>query len=168
MNFLGTRSSTPHLAQGSCGNRRDWRQPFANATHLYNRILVIAKIILTYGLKLTTTDLWANQCSRCFGPAKDKVKASDEEPDVIVCMDGNLQHRCNILASKDDPEEAQYPTVFIWPLKIAKHDTSNQPPPPETHEVIDVTYLINHVIDSIKQYIFSPKADKNQNSGSMW
>ncbi|EGG11274.1 uncharacterized protein MELLADRAFT_92206 [Melampsora larici-populina 98AG31] len=49
-------------------------------------------------------------------------------------MDGNFQHRHNILASKDNPDEAQYPAIFVRPSEIAKHDTTTEPPPARTEE----------------------------------
>ncbi|KAH9807940.1 hypothetical protein DFH28DRAFT_1227737 [Melampsora americana] len=68
------------------------------------------------------TDLWAGRCPRCFGPAQDEHKGSAKEPDVIICMDGNFQHQHNILTSKDDPPETQYPSIFIPLSQIAQHN----------------------------------------------
>lgn len=33
-------------------------------------------------------------------------------------MDGNFQQRHNVLASKDNPEESQYPKIFIPPSQV--------------------------------------------------
>ncbi|KAH9807539.1 hypothetical protein DFH28DRAFT_914743 [Melampsora americana] len=44
-------------------------------------------------------------------------------------MDGNFQHRHNVLASKDNPDESQYPSIFVRPSAIAKHNDPNQAPP---------------------------------------
>ncbi|EGG09298.1 uncharacterized protein MELLADRAFT_96308 [Melampsora larici-populina 98AG31] len=123
-------TSVPPSSSFINGNRRDLTQPFSNATHLYSRIIVLSNSILQYGLELTTIDQWAARCSRCFGPSKDEVKVSDEEPDVIVCMDGNFQHQHNILASKDNSEEAQYPAIFMRPSEIAKQETTTALPRP--------------------------------------
>ncbi|KAH9810368.1 hypothetical protein DFH28DRAFT_903033 [Melampsora americana] len=79
------------------------------------------KILLQDGLELTTLDRWASRCPRCFGPAQDEYKESITEPDVIICMDGNFQHRHNVLASKDNPTEDQYPSIFASPSQIAQH-----------------------------------------------
>ncbi|KAH9808234.1 hypothetical protein DFH28DRAFT_910459 [Melampsora americana] len=49
-------------------------------------------------------------------------------------MDGNFQHRHNVLASKDNPDESQYPSIFVRPSAIAKHDDPNQAPPPRDEE----------------------------------
>lgn len=139
MNFLDDRSKAPMLVRGPQSARHDLTQPFASATHLFSRITVITKSVLQHGLQLTTTDLWADRCSRCFGPAKDEVKISEEEPDVIVCMDGNFQHRHNILASKDNPAESQYPSIFVRPSEIAKHTDNRAVPPPQTNNDDDVS-----------------------------
>ncbi|KAH9809795.1 hypothetical protein DFH28DRAFT_904299 [Melampsora americana] len=44
-------------------------------------------------------------------------------------MDGNFQHRHNKLASKDDPDESEYPDIFVRPSEIAKHDVTIDAPP---------------------------------------
>ncbi|KAH9806840.1 hypothetical protein DFH28DRAFT_905432 [Melampsora americana] len=111
------------------GARRDLTQPFSSTTHLYSRILVLSKCIVNHGLQLTSKDLWAGRCGRCFGPKMNEIKESDNEPDIIVCMDGNFQHRHNKLASKDNPDESHYPDIFVRPSEIAKHNVSMDPPP---------------------------------------
>ncbi|KAH9808893.1 hypothetical protein DFH28DRAFT_884889 [Melampsora americana] len=52
-------------------------------------------------------------------------------------MDGNFQHRHNILASKDNPEESKYPARFVRPSQIAPHNIDNPLPPPAIDEGID-------------------------------
>ncbi|KAH9807201.1 hypothetical protein DFH28DRAFT_830583, partial [Melampsora americana] len=71
-------------------------------------------------LQFTKADIWADKCSRCFGPAKNEIKGSEREADYIICMDGNFQHRHNKLASKDTPEERHYPAIFVQPSQMAK------------------------------------------------
>ncbi|KAH9812045.1 hypothetical protein DFH28DRAFT_826239, partial [Melampsora americana] len=78
-------------------------------------------------LQLTKSDIWADKCSRCFGPAKNEVKGSEREADFIVCMDGNFQHRHNKLASKDTPEERHYPAIFVRPSQIAEDQNPTNP-----------------------------------------
>lgn len=124
LNFLDPRSNAPLLARGDRGNRRNLTQPFSTATHLYNRIMVLTKRLLHRSLDFTKSDHWADRCARCFGPAKHEIKQSPEEPDVIFCMDGNFQHRHNALASKDEPEEHQYPDLFVRPSQIEPHNTA--------------------------------------------
>ncbi|KAH9807538.1 hypothetical protein DFH28DRAFT_1042712, partial [Melampsora americana] len=65
MNFLDGRSQKENSARGSDGTRRrDMTDPFSSATNIYSRIIVLTKSVLNHGLQLTTTDLWANCCSR--------------------------------------------------------------------------------------------------------
>ncbi|KAH9824283.1 hypothetical protein DFH28DRAFT_1078018 [Melampsora americana] len=52
-------------------------------------------------------------------------------------MDGNFQHRHNKLASKDHPNESQYPSIFVRPSQIAKHDVGNHAPPPRANNPDD-------------------------------
>lgn len=43
------------------------------------------------------------------------------EPDVIIAMDGNFQHRHQTYASKDLPQEDNYPSSFLLPSQIKIH-----------------------------------------------
>ncbi|KAH9806749.1 hypothetical protein DFH28DRAFT_919554, partial [Melampsora americana] len=90
----------------------------------HHRIKVVSRRLLQEGLKMKSLDVWASRCPRCFGPAQDEHKGSLKEPDIIVCMDGNFQHRHNILASKDNPPENQYPSIFVPPSQITRHNTN--------------------------------------------
>ncbi|KAH9812911.1 hypothetical protein DFH28DRAFT_1174991 [Melampsora americana] len=144
MNYLDRRSSTQLKARGHCGNRCNLTQAFSNASHVHTRTVILAKELLQSGLELKTSDLWAERCGRCFGPAEAEKKVSPEELDVIICMDGNFQHRHNALASKDCPEESDYPSIFIRPSQIVKHDTTlpNNPtddPCSEAHKTANDT-----------------------------
>ncbi|KAH9809487.1 hypothetical protein DFH28DRAFT_1133358 [Melampsora americana] len=120
MNFLNNQASIPFGARGILNNWRNLTQPFSSGTHLYSRITVISKEILHHGLQFTKANIWADKCSRCFGPAKNEIKGSEREADYIICMDGNFQHRHNKLASKDTPEEQHYPAIFVQPSQMAK------------------------------------------------
>ncbi|KAH9806698.1 hypothetical protein DFH28DRAFT_1165121 [Melampsora americana] len=120
MKFHDKRSCKPMTARGTQGTRRNLGQPFSNAAHLYARFMVITQTLLQEGLEWTTIDQWAHRCPRCFGPAQHEHKESMKEPDVIICMDGNFQHRHNVLASKDNPTDDQYPSIFVPPSQIEK------------------------------------------------
>ena len=87
------------------------------------------------GLELTSLDKYAAQCSRCFGQAEGEVKVSPEEPDFIIAMDGNFQHRHQTHASKDSPQEDQYPESFIQPSKLEKELVACQQTDPQAHNI---------------------------------
>lgn len=51
-------------------------------------------------LQMDSAAQLATNCPRCFGPSVSLGQdASFEEPDVIVCLDGNFQHRRHQAAS---------------------------------------------------------------------
>ncbi|EGF98310.1 uncharacterized protein MELLADRAFT_96026 [Melampsora larici-populina 98AG31] len=99
---------------------RSLRHPFTQTIDIYCRILLGQQALYEEGLGLTPIDLSAAQCSRCFGPAEGEIKSSPNEPDFIIAMDGNFQHRHQSHASKDSPQEDQYPSSFIKPSKLEK------------------------------------------------
>ncbi|KAA1104063.1 hypothetical protein PGT21_009222 [Puccinia graminis f. sp. tritici] len=117
--FLDSRSNTPMFNRGSDRKRRQLRVPFTHCIDLYSRILTAEKKLFEDGLQLTTVDKWANKCPRCFGSSKNEIKEDPAEPDFMIAMDGNFQQRHYAYASKDEPREDQYPSMFLSPSKIA-------------------------------------------------
>ncbi|KAH9812315.1 hypothetical protein DFH28DRAFT_1223442 [Melampsora americana] len=103
---------------------RSLRRPFTQAIDIYRRVLEGQQILFEEGLQLTPHNLSANQCSRCFGPAEGEQKASPDEPAFIIAMDGNFQQRHQSHASKDTPEEEQYPPCFIRPSQLQPQVTA--------------------------------------------
>lgn len=116
--FLNTRCHSRLLSRS--GNRydRNLRWPFSQSVDLYWGIIQRQKELYTEGLGLTASQVWADKCPHCFGPSEDEVKASADEPQTIVAMDGNFQHRHNSYASKDTPQDDDYPEIFLPPSKI--------------------------------------------------
>jgi hypothetical protein len=76
---------------------RDWREPFVSALDVYRTIIHSIRHLEFQLLKFKEIDLLAANCPRCFGPPVGDTKP--EEPDYIVCMDGNFQHRRHAAAS---------------------------------------------------------------------
>ncbi|KAA1081870.1 hypothetical protein PGTUg99_022205 [Puccinia graminis f. sp. tritici] len=60
-------------------------------------------------------DQLAETCPKCFGPSFPGKEA--EEPDYIVCMDGNFQHRQHLAASIEH-SNIKTPHLFIKPDEI--------------------------------------------------
>ncbi|KAH9824029.1 hypothetical protein DFH28DRAFT_1077851 [Melampsora americana] len=79
--------------------------------------------IYTEGLNHSNAQLLADRCARCFGPAINEKKISPQEPDVIVALDGNFQHRHYTKSSKDNPTEEEFPNIFIKPSCMKKNET---------------------------------------------
>ncbi|WAR55688.1 hypothetical protein PtB15_6B431 [Puccinia triticina] len=97
--------------------------PFSNSTDLYSRVLTNQTKITNKGMQLTAIEQWAMKCPRCFGPQENKIKAHQDEPHIIIAMDGNFQQCHYAYASKDNPPESKYPSSFIPPSKIAPDAT---------------------------------------------
>ena len=67
-------------------------------------------------------DCLADICPQCFGPSE--ANPIDTDPDFIVCMDGNFQHRRHILASVE-PRDITYgiPSLFLDPSAVENMET---------------------------------------------
>ncbi|KAI9607622.1 hypothetical protein KEM48_003531 [Puccinia striiformis f. sp. tritici PST-130] len=102
--FLDTRKAEASYARGGKYSKRNLRVPFSHSVDLYARILVNRRKILDVGLQLIRTDLWAAKCPRCFGPKQSE------------------QHYTH--ASKDNPDDSQYPRDFIPPSNISPDATA--------------------------------------------
>lgn len=63
----------------------------------------------------------AANCPRCFGPfVSQGPEAHEDEPHVIVCMDGNFQHRRHKAASVPIiGHEVVKPELFIHPEAVS-------------------------------------------------
>ncbi|OAV84746.1 hypothetical protein PTTG_31096, partial [Puccinia triticina 1-1 BBBD Race 1] len=93
------------------------RKPFSSAIDLY-RALENKSTELVYNvLQLEPQEILATEsCPACFGPcppnAKDYPDATRDK--LIVCLDGNFQHRHHANASKDY-RPLQTPRIFLKP-----------------------------------------------------
>lgn len=73
--------------------------------------------LATRALRLSPLEKLASNCPPCFGP---KVPGKrDLEPDVMLCLDGNFQHRRHQSASAAwRGESGIMPSLFISPALI--------------------------------------------------
>ncbi|KAH9816301.1 hypothetical protein DFH28DRAFT_1161229, partial [Melampsora americana] len=101
---------------------RDMRRQFSHSVHMYRATMRCTKRIYSEGLKLSNSQLLADKCARCFGPAINEKRTSPQEPHVIIALDGNFQHRHYTKSSKDNPTEEEYPDMFIKPSSMKKHE----------------------------------------------
>ena len=67
-------------------------------------------------------DKLADMCPKCYGP--QVLGKRIEEPDFIVCMDGNFQHRRHLAASAETQEPIKTPSIFIEPHKVSQMEES--------------------------------------------
>ncbi|EGG07021.1 uncharacterized protein MELLADRAFT_85893 [Melampsora larici-populina 98AG31] len=78
-------------------NTRDWRKNFSAAVDAYREMIRLEEEMVTKALHLTPIDQLASNCPPCFGPVVPGKRA--EEPNYIICLDGNFQHRRHMAAS---------------------------------------------------------------------
>jgi hypothetical protein len=120
--FLDNRSASPLYGQLRNGkiSERELRKPLTQSINLHRRIMYHQELLYVEGLNLSSLEIYAQKCARCFGPREGEIKISPDEPDVIICADGNFQHRHYAYASKDNPAEHDYPSSFLLPSQITK------------------------------------------------
>lgn len=68
-------------------------------------------------MRLTEIKQLTANCPRCFGTHYPNTRT--EEPDVVVCIDGNFQHRRHMKASVEPPNLARpTPSLFLSPNRV--------------------------------------------------
>ncbi|KAH9820410.1 hypothetical protein DFH28DRAFT_1121694 [Melampsora americana] len=120
--FLDDRSASPLYGQLRNGkiSERELRKPLTQSIDLHQRIMYHKELLYVKGLNFSSLELYAQKCARCFGPREGETKISPDEPNVIICADGNFQHRHYAYASKDNPAEHDYHSSFLLPSQITK------------------------------------------------
>ncbi|KAH9820110.1 hypothetical protein DFH28DRAFT_1121919 [Melampsora americana] len=99
------------LIQGT-NQPRQWRRPMACAVHAYRLILKARDDLEARALHLSSLQKLATLCPRCFGPGE--LSKCADEPDYIICLDGNFQHKRHSAASREFEEiELQHPPLFL-------------------------------------------------------
>lgn len=93
------------------------------AVDAYRHLLAKEQELSKHLLHQSENDCLADICPQCFGPPGQPNLISSE-PDFIVCMDGNFQHRRHILASVE-PREITYgnPSLFLDPSTVDNMET---------------------------------------------
>ncbi|KAH9808450.1 hypothetical protein DFH28DRAFT_935886 [Melampsora americana] len=91
---------------------RSWRRPMSCAIHAYRQILKARGELQDLSLQLSKLQKMATICPRCFGPGETSKRPN--EPDYIVCLDGNFQHKRHAAASCEYKEiPLKYPSLFL-------------------------------------------------------
>ena len=88
----------------------------------YRHILRLKQDLEVRALNLSSIEKLGSNCPRCFGPT-DACKI-DEEPDYIVCIDGNFQQRRHKDASVEHSEiQINYPKPFLHPSQVKQWES---------------------------------------------
>lgn len=97
---------------------RRWATPLSSAIDSYQKMRTMTERSLDIELHLTPQDKLAENCPRCFGPPIQSGIIA-EEPDIIVCLDGNFQHRRHLAAGqKARLNHIAMPTLFLSEEKV--------------------------------------------------
>ncbi|KAH9815164.1 hypothetical protein DFH28DRAFT_893208 [Melampsora americana] len=103
--------------QGQVLQPRDWRAPFTAAIDAYRAILLQIRTLENQKLALSDLGILAENCPKCFGPPVGVTRA--EEPDLVICIDGNFQHRRHAAASVEIPgAQPPRPSMFLDPAAV--------------------------------------------------
>lgn len=121
--FTTCRTRNKLAAKGLNQKTRILRVPFSETVDIHSRISRLQKPLYQKGMLHTKEDLWAATCARCFGPAEGE-EPTNEDFFSLFCMDGNFQQRHNTEASKDSPQDNEYPPIFVKPADIHKNEVS--------------------------------------------
>lgn len=110
-------SSLPGLTDVCCSNPRDWHVPLSAAIDAYRSILTKIRQLEFDKLQLDALGQLATNCPRCFGPPAGVTNPN--EPDVVVCLDGNFQHQQHAAASVPIPGyNPPVPELFVPPKEL--------------------------------------------------
>ncbi|EFP80171.2 uncharacterized protein PGTG_05396 [Puccinia graminis f. sp. tritici CRL 75-36-700-3] len=100
---------------------REWRKTLSASVDAYREMLRREKVVSEELMEMGPMDKLAEICPKCFGPPVTGKKP--EEPDYIVCMDGNFQHRRHLAASHELSEFSNQTSLFISPEEVEDMET---------------------------------------------
>ncbi|PLW19874.1 hypothetical protein PCANC_09273 [Puccinia coronata f. sp. avenae] len=99
---------------------RDLRRPFTAAVDIFRRLEDMTDNLNFRYLQLTKQQILANvTCPACFGPQPPKINVFPQSTrdQLIICLDGNFQHRHHSKASRDHGR-LHIPRVFLDPIEV--------------------------------------------------
>ncbi|KAH9808074.1 hypothetical protein DFH28DRAFT_911363 [Melampsora americana] len=113
----------PLIEVKGTGRPRDWRTPLGVAIDAYRDILKQIRQLEFEKMQLDALGQLAANCPRCFGPPVGVTQP--EEPDIVVCQDGNFQQKRHATASVPIPGyDPPVPELFIPPSEV--HEMANE------------------------------------------
>lgn len=99
---------------------RKLQKPFSAAVNLHHQLESRRNNLLSLVLQLSDQEVFASQsCPACFGPEPPNplnYRVSTRNK-LIVCLDGNFQHRHQIKASQNH-EQLQTPQFFLSQAEV--------------------------------------------------
>ncbi|OAV91961.1 hypothetical protein PTTG_02571 [Puccinia triticina 1-1 BBBD Race 1] len=100
---------------------RQWQRTLSSAVDAYREMLRREELLSEELLSMGPMDKLANLCPKCFGPPVPGK--TENEPDYIVCLDGNFQHRRHMAASVEI-SKIKTPRLFIAPEEVKDMEMS--------------------------------------------
>ncbi|KAA1070361.1 hypothetical protein PGT21_009982 [Puccinia graminis f. sp. tritici] len=101
---------------------RHWRKQLSKAVDAFREMLKREKELVAQVMKLDPLGELAYICPKCYGPQVDGKR--EGEPDYILCMDGNFQHRRHLKASVEHSENIKTPSLFVQPREVSEMEES--------------------------------------------
>ncbi|PLW16317.1 hypothetical protein PCASD_18708 [Puccinia coronata f. sp. avenae] len=100
--------------------RRDLRKNLSASVDIFRTLLLMTSEVVNRSLCLTKTETLARtNCAGCFGPTSPEdthTPRSSVKDSLVVCLDGNFQHRHNAKAGASAP--LSIPPVFLEPERV--------------------------------------------------
>ncbi|KAA1077789.1 hypothetical protein PGT21_019911 [Puccinia graminis f. sp. tritici] len=122
--WLEPRSERLH-ARGK-KHARELRKPFSATVDLYRTLENMTDELVFKALRLDPQEILASEnCPACFGPRPPNAEdyPSQTRDKLIVCLDGNFQHRHHTKASRDY-RPIETPRIFLPPSEFANMKTT--------------------------------------------
>ncbi|EFP93136.2 uncharacterized protein PGTG_19152 [Puccinia graminis f. sp. tritici CRL 75-36-700-3] len=101
---------------------RHWRKQLSRAVDAFREMLKREKELVARVMNLEPLDQLADICPKCYGP--QVVGKREDEPDYILCMDGNFQHRRHLKASVEHSNNIVTPSLFVQPCEVSEMEES--------------------------------------------
>jgi hypothetical protein len=96
---------------------REWRKALSSAVDACREMIRRESLVGEEVMKMGTIGKLAEMCPKCYGPPV--TGKQEDEPDYILCMDGNFQHRRHLKASVELTDKLKNPSLFIQPSKVS-------------------------------------------------
>ncbi|PLW11123.1 hypothetical protein PCASD_23837 [Puccinia coronata f. sp. avenae] len=116
--YLEPRSQRLHAKNSS--HARDLRRPFSAAVDMFRLLEDMTDNLNFRYLQLTKQQILANvTCPACFGPQPPNINVYPQSTrdQLVICLDGNFQHRHHSKASQDHGR-LHIPRIFLDPIEV--------------------------------------------------
>ncbi|PLW28303.1 hypothetical protein PCANC_26540 [Puccinia coronata f. sp. avenae] len=116
--YLEPRSQRLHAKNSS--HARDLRRPFSAAVDMFRLLEDMTDNLNFRYLQLTKQQILANvTCPACFGPQPPNINVYPQSTrdQLVICLDGNFQHRHHSKASRDHGR-LHIPRIFLDPIEV--------------------------------------------------